>query len=732
MDWCSFLSSRWGVFLYFLILTLLALLALNFFNHNKRTRIFTPGNVSFVGIFISAFAYFIPLYLLKGFDVFPAILASFQHSFRIFGLDGGFTEFIATESYPAEIEELYISFGAVLYAVAPLLTFGFILTFFKNFFSHLKYKGCFWTETHIFSELNEKSLALAKSLHKKSKPFLRFIPRSLFVFTDIIDKKEELSLDLIEEAKEIGAILFRKDLESVHFKRANSCRKVNFYLISNDEAEKIRHAESIIENYDYEGVGLWIFSDDIRTELILAKNDVKNMSLTRVNDVQSLIYHNLDKNGINLFKRARKTDGEKDVISAVIIGLGKYGQEMLKALTWFCQLEDYKLKISAFDADEKAEEKLKAMCPELMSDKYNKKFIFGEPYYEITIHSGVDVAVPQFEELLSKIDDATYIFVCLGNDEANLSAATEIRTICERINYSGDGRKPDIETIIYDSNVRKSLGITWDNVENSGKEKLGAANYKKQPYNILMTGDLDTFYSEETVINSDLVADGFAAHTDYCVDYKKVSFAEDTMTDEWNEFIVAEGLKESWDVYFALLVKDGKKALKFPESKSGFSFMTIKEEKAVNNGVTEEEFLKLKNTATERIDKWEKLVYAKFNHLITDPEIEKLWTEIEKSEKKKATESFRFEYNFRSSITKAIHKRLRKNLKYKSEITDKAWEDMTLQDKVEIGKIEHVRWNAYMRTEGYSYSEKRNDLARLHHNLVPVTELSNDDLRKDA
>lgn len=41
----------------------------------------------------------------------------------------------------------------------------------------------------------------------------------------------------------------------------------------------------------------------------------------------------------------------------------------------------------------------------------------------------------------------------------------------------------------------------------------------------------------------------------------------------------------------------------------------------------------------------------------------------------------------------------------------------------EMRKLEHRGWNAYMRSEGYRYGEKRNDLAKLHHCLVPFDAL---------
>ena len=101
------------------------------------------------------------------------------------------------------------------------------------------------------------------------------------------------------------------------------------------------------------------------------------------------------------------------------------------------------------------------------------------------------------------------------------------------------------------------------------------------------------------------------------------------------------------------------------------------------------------------------------------------------------SEFWKYEYNYRSSIAKAIHERLRAKMKLDIPGINKEWDKRTDEEKLAIGLIEHVRWNAYMRTEGYQYSgsqnkSSRNDLGKVHHNLVPVTKLSDDDLKKDA
>jgi hypothetical protein len=68
---------------------------------------------------------------------------------------------------------------------------------------------------------------------------------------------------------------------------------------------------------------------------------------------------------------------------------------------------------------------------------------------------------------------------------------------------------------------------------------------------------------------------------------------------------------------------------------------------------------------------------------------------------------------------------------------DKTEAELTEAERDGIERLEHRRWNAYMRAEGYVYSgspdkSSRNDLAKMHHNLVPFDTLSAEDQRKDS
>lgn len=633
--WLSF-----GIF----ILTVAVAFAQFLFIKYKKKRIFTPIRILLGGTFISGIIFFAPIlqeHLASPTDPswLKAWLNAIQFSFRLFVLDGEilwiFEEELALLSDP-DVEQMYAFIGSIYYSVAPILTFGFVLSFFNSVIASVRYFFAGLSHTHVFSELNEKTLALATDIVKHSKILsldkidgkwkLTFSKRDVVVFTEISDKVKEDNLDLVEDARMIGAILFSKDFDSVIFKRKRSPREIDFYLISEDEQKKLRHAEVVINNFDYKNVTLHLFSADIRSELLMAASEIRNVRVVRIDDIQTLIYHNLYTHGKMLFTRAREVEGkEEKIISAVIVGLGMYGKEMLKALSWFCQLKGYKLKINAFDSDKDAEEKFKFACPDLMSEKYNRVEHPNDAYYDITIHSGIDVSTPKFREKIEQITDATYIFVCLGTDDVNLKTAIDIRSICEGMSFSPFYHEPDIETVIYDSKLARSVSTTWDALASEGE--AGVTNFKGEHYNILVTGDLESFYSVNTLIDSKLIAAGFEIQLGYSAGNDPIK-------------------------------KKDPKVIK----------------------------------AAERV----------------------FW---------------KYEYNHNSSIAKAIHLKLRRDMGYVD--TDEDWKKLSLEEKVILANPEHIRWNAYMRSIGYRKGDRRNDLAKAHNCLVSTDKLGDEDLRKD-
>ena len=580
--------------------SLLLIAALSFVLNGIKFRkkyTFSLFRALFAGVFVATLLMFCPMHIAAAgrsfWGILRAVLVSVFHAMQVFTIGCDF-EVVqdGLTGCPEWLSTWYLVWAAMLYVVAPVFTFGFVLSLFKNISAYLKYIGSYFKESYVFSELNEKSLALAHDLKKTHK-------NAAFIFADVFEDNEESTCEMIGAAKKMGAICFGKDILAVDFKMHSSRTPISFFAIGKDDSENLNQSLKLIETYkNREDTHIYIFSTTVASELLLTSVDKGVVKIRRINEVQSLVNRVLYEQGNLLFDSARKNaDGTKQ-ISAVVVGMGNHGTEMLKALTWFGQMDGYKLELHAFDKDPLAESKFTALAPELMSDKYNGVELEGEAQYKITVHSDIDVGTITFADEIKKISNATYVIVALGNDDLNIKTAVELRMYFERMKIH-----PVIQTIVYNSQQREALE--------------GIRNYRKQAYDIGFIGDLNSSYTEQVIIDSELEEDALRRH-----------------------------------------LKWGK----------------------------EEEF----------------------------------WTYL---------------YNYRSSMASAIHMKARIHCGIPG--ADKQEDQLTQAEKTVIETLEHRRWNAYMRAEGYVFSgsndkSTRNDLAKMHHDLVEYEQLTEPEKRKDS
>lgn len=526
---------------------------------------------------------YIPIYneaIFPGFlHSIKVLLMSVHNSIRLFIIDGDYDVILEhLVNVNERTASIYSAFAAIIFMFAPALTFSFVLSFFKNISAYGHYFFGFFKDGYIFSELNEKSLALAESLLNENSK------KRLIVFTNVFQDDKGNIHELVERANELGAICFKKDIASINFKIHNKKKStLSFFTIGADESENINQSLKLINNYkERENTNLYVFSNSVNSELLLMSPDKGAVKVRRIDDIRSLINRILYDSGEMFFESAQTISGKDEkLISVVILGLGQYGTCMIKALSWFCQMDGYKVCINAFDQDPEAKSKFAAQCPELMSAEHNGKEIPGDAYYDIKIHSGINYETSKFTKKIQELSNATYVLVSLGNDETNIKTAVYIRMLFERMNH-----KPIIQAIVYNSDRKEAL--------------KGIRNYHGELYNIDFIGDLKSTYSEKVIINSELEKDAL----------------------DWNG---------NW---------------------------------------------------------WEE---------------EDFW---------------RYEYNYRSSVASALHKKVRK---YSANQNNKEL----------LKKLEHRRWNAYMRSEGYCYAPNRNDLAKTHNCLVPFDKLKGEDRHKD-
>ena len=590
------------VFLILSITSLSASIVVSFYLIGRRKLSIKPFYVFSIGVFLSSVFLLIPIYYdyfaERNLRILHTILLSMHNSIRLFVVDADFdiindaVNSLSEQDSPSWLLTSYSFFCAFLYVVSPILTFSFILSLFKEVSSIIKLILGFNKDTYVFSELNEKSLALAEDVKKHHK-------RALIVFADVQKDDDKLDNNLISSALNIPAICFTKDILNINFWTHSTKRKLCFFAMCSDECVNLNKSISIINEYkDKDNVSLYVFSTTVESEIVLSKNNGGRMKVRRINDVRSLIERNAYDTGARLFKEAKVMENsDKKLISALIVGLGRYGTEMTKILAWLCQMDGYQIEINVIDSDENANSKFTTLCPELMSDKYNGVFIPKEAQYKINIHSGVKVASKEFTTIVKSLSNTTYVFVALDNEALNISTSVSLRTLFEQMRI-----KPRIQTVVYDSQTSSVL--------------KGVTNFSGQSYNIELIGDISSFYSEKVIIDSDLEEEALKCHL------------------KWGD---------------------------------------------------EESF----------------------------------WA---------------YEYNYRSSVASAIHKKIRSECGIPG--ASKETEEQTPEENARLAQIEHCRWNAYMRSEGYIYSgshdkSSRNNLGKMHHDLVDYDELSEEEILKD-
>lgn len=451
-------------------------------------QLLTPANCLPVAVALSSGILFFPVYYAQELGIFRSALMCIHTVMRLFVLDG---DFLIIQEYTASMDisggMAYSCLAAVLYVLAPVLTFGFILSFFKDLTAYRDLYMSIGSDLYVFSELNEQSLALASSAKKENR-------KNRIVFTDVFESEDEKSYELREKARELKAVCFKKDITAINWAPGSGKRRVCLFAIGNHSEENLEQSVYLVNRYGgRKNFNLYVFSSSIESEMLFSSVSGEGMHVRRVNPARVRIDHLLYETGSEIFKNARPGENGEKIIRAVILGMGEHGTEMLKGLTWMGQMDGFHVDIHAFDKDPLALEKFTAQCPELMAPQRNGTREPGEAHYNITIHSGVDAETVQFREQFRELGPVTFVFVSMGGDSVNIRSAVLMRQLSER-----KGDHPAIQAIVYTSGKKKYLETVTD--------------YRGHSYDIRFVGDLESTYSLETMVDSALYKEALQRH----------------------------------------------------------------------------------------------------------------------------------------------------------------------------------------------------------------------------
>jgi len=445
--------------------------------------------ILFATVFLSSFVMFLPINAFESPNNFyggvRTVFLSFFTAMQTFGM--GCEYAVVKDSLvecPSYLNKFYQVWATFLFVLAPIFTFGFALSFFKNAISHIKYRVVYRNkDVYVFSGINERTVTLAQSIKEnREKNDKNFV----LIFTDVFETNEESNFELLGQVNKLGALTFKKDILLIDFNKHSPKKSISFFTIGEDQNENLNQTLKLIELYrERDNTDIYFFSVNTQSEMLLSNINKGKIKVRRINEVRSLINRTLfEKGGLFFDDIPTAEDGNKH-ISALIVGMGQHGTEMVKALSWFLQMEGYTYEINAFDRDPLAEEKFRRLAPELIPPEYN-----------IRINSGYDVYTQSFEKAVSKLSNTTYVLVSLGDDDINIETAVSLRKCFERI-----GKEPVIQTIVYNTQQKKALE--------------GVKNFKGKPYKIDFIGDLETSYSEDVAINSKLEEEALKVHMSY-------------------------------------------------------------------------------------------------------------------------------------------------------------------------------------------------------------------------
>lgn len=270
---CSILYSISGALSLGFLLVFFILSRRTYKEKKRGKKVLSSLHLFTIGVFCATVLIFLPYYYTNycfgdSHAIVRPFLISIHHTLRVFILDGEFDTIIEATAGLSTAPHVFFTFvAAVLYVLAPALTFSNVLSMFKNIVDEIRFSWHKVRPFYIFSELNERSVALAESisertqdkrnLKQKLKQLFHLEPkqgpkrksRPVIVFTDVFEQGEEKDYELLLKAHDVNAICLKRDITRLNVKKKKG--QVEFFLMGDDESENMVQAIKLTdENKD--------------------------------------------------------------------------------------------------------------------------------------------------------------------------------------------------------------------------------------------------------------------------------------------------------------------------------------------------------------------------------------------------------------------------------------------------------------------------------------------------
>ena len=296
--------------------------------------------------------------------------------FQTFSMDAGYVEIIllgeAAFGGGAPLF-CYLSFAMTVIAPATggFAVFGLLCKFFPYLWLYVYgYKRT----RYVFSELNEYSIEIAESIAQKKNEAKsgesrtipdedkRWLKSSVTVFTDVYtDGDAEISSELFERARKIGAICVKDDISECNIRPffGKKNKKIVYFLTDKDEENNLKTATAVLapDNKKLRRAGhleLYVFTqnedaggiihDAYRKLTDSERGKGADVYCKTINEYKNLVYRLIDgyddgKTSYPLYRNLKDgKHGDLSKLSVLVVGGGRIGKEFIKAAYWCGQM----------------------------------------------------------------------------------------------------------------------------------------------------------------------------------------------------------------------------------------------------------------------------------------------------------------------------------------------------------------------------------------------------------
>lgn len=654
------------------------------------------------------------------------LFQSVQNALRTFVLDGSWSELLSGKPGGVEIPMAATVVGLTLNVAAPILTFSAILSIFKQATSKLRWHAMISSRRPLFmfSELNKDTVILAESIRQKYK-------NANLLYTDVFPEDDETNFELRERAGKLHAVMLRTDISEFDLKGRD--KKTVMFLLGHDEEENVMQARKLFrKNKGRKNTEIYVMAVKKGNRLIvdLLTSSVDKEKYLEEAAANGWTYDEFKEKIYNgEFLKLRRTDperltalreipriegirnafrqkGSKDkTLSILLFADTHLSFAFIKMLLWYCQSDKFRLEMNIVYADNFSSQDailsgragevvnvkslLEFECPEII--RTNRAEKDGDSFYDIefiensAFESGdfqntlIGIANNETDgtELTKRLLRTDIVIVDRGNDGATIETAEQARMIFERLKRRENRDEAKLTPEIY--------AVCADE-ENSLRDinERSFTTYRGESYDIRIIGRRSETFTYDNIINADEERLGLCQHTKWIdVEYNSAGSGEQADRSEHDRQL--------------------KSAMLDYERYEYFRDASIAKGKYLRN-------------------------------VLADPELELTEDEVEakirdyQAQGRTADDNTRFEWRLRLRPEYEC-------LKGPGAPADR-WR-CTCDNCVYRRKLEHNRWNAFMRSEGYISSpwKEVNDkrpIARVHGNLVAFDDLDQTAKDKDG